>query len=153
MRIIEEYYPADSPKQHEKGRRCEARLSKCASAEQTGELGRVSMYAEEIGKVLLCEACRRKCIRDDISPKDLTADAGAVSGYGPKTPGYYLPNLRRYREARDLTRHELAEAAECHYKTLDKIENEKVMPSLALANRLALAVGADVKDLREEEAA
>jgi DNA-binding XRE family transcriptional regulator len=152
-RHIRDWGVPGAPQQHDKGRLCAARLSQCASAEQTGELGRVSIYAEEIGGVLLCEACRRKCVRHDIRPTDLTNEPIPTTGYGPKTPGYYLPNLKRLRKARGLDRWEVAAAAECHYKTLDKIENEKVKPSLALCNRLALAVGANLKDLREEEEA
>lgn len=146
-----------APERHRKGRQCEAALSKCATAEQLAESGQepqrgiVSMFASEVGGVLLCEACRRKCLREDLKPSELTHVE--LLRPGPKRAGIYLPRLRERRKAKWMKRSDLAAHIGCHIKTLDALENGHRRASLEMANRLAFALAANVRDLAEEEAA
>lgn len=55
--------------------------------------------------------------------------------------------LEEVREARGLTRTELAEAADVHYQTIGYIERGEYSPSLSLALTLARVLKADVEDI------
>ena len=55
--------------------------------------------------------------------------------------------LEEVREARGLTRTELAEAADVHYQTIGYIERGEYSPSLSLALTLARVLKTDVEDI------
>ncbi len=55
--------------------------------------------------------------------------------------------LEEVREARGLTRTELAEAADVHYQTIGYIERGEYSPSLSLALTLARVLRTDVHDI------
>lgn len=156
--IIEVFRDPDSPKVHAKGRECQALLSRCATAEQLVESGqeaqrgKLSVFATKIGGVLLCEMCRRKCVRDDLEPKYL---AGKAKKKPPKKEGVFLPRLGEVREAKGIGRQELADDAGCAVKTLYAISSERTRASMNLALRLAEALGVDLSELvaGESEAA
>jgi len=161
-KTIEQWTHPDAPEMFAKGRRCEAILGKCATAEQMAdsgqipEKGKVNTRAKKIKGVLLCEACRRKCLREDLEPAELTNVPAPLPTAGPKRTGFYLPNLRAARKAKGMKREELATAAECSVKTLDGAEGGRHRPSLGLINRFAAALGVRVRELRgskSEEAA
>ena len=55
--------------------------------------------------------------------------------------------LEEVREARGLTRTELAEAADVHYQTIGYIERGEYSPSLSLALTLAKVLNTDVQEI------
>ncbi|MFM8644880.1 MAG: helix-turn-helix transcriptional regulator [Actinomycetota bacterium] len=55
--------------------------------------------------------------------------------------------LEEVREARGLSRTELAEAAEVHYQTIGYIERGEYSPSLSLALTLARVLKTDVQEI------
>jgi len=154
-KTIEQWSHPDAPEMFAKGRRCEAILSKCATAEQMAdsgqrpERGKVSTYAKKIKGILLCEACRRKCLRENLEPTELTHVRVPLPG--PKRTGFHLRNLRDARKARGMSRDQLALKADCKVKTLDGVEGGRHRPSLGLINRFAAALGVRVRELRGSE--
>ena len=61
--------------------------------------------------------------------------------------------LRCARELADMTRAELAEQVGVHRVNLNRYENDKAIPALDVAWKLADAVGVSLTDLRVEEQA
>lgn len=55
--------------------------------------------------------------------------------------------LQAAREARDLTRQDLADAVGVHYQTVGYLERGEYSPSLVLALRIADTLGATVEEL------
>jgi transcriptional regulator with XRE-family HTH domain len=53
-------------------------------------------------------------------------------------------NLRRLREAKGLTREELAHQADVHQTYLNGVEGGKRNPSIVVLNRIATALGSDI---------
>lgn len=147
------------PKRHAEERRCEAALSRCATADQLHdggqkpERGKVNPFASRVKGVLLCEACRRKCLRLNLEPSELTHLPEVLPAHGPKRTGFHLPNLRPVRKSRGLSMREVAIEAGCVESTVAAVECGRHRPSLDLINRLAFAVRASVKDLKGEDAA
>lgn len=68
-------------------------------------------------------------------------------GRKPKDETPVHNRLEEVREARGLTRTELAEAADVHYQTIGYIERGEYSPSLSLALTLARVLKTDVEDI------
>jgi len=68
-------------------------------------------------------------------------------GRRPKDETPVHNRLEEVREARGLTRTELAEAADVHYQTIGYVERGEYSPSLSLALTLARVLKADVQDI------
>jgi transcriptional regulator with XRE-family HTH domain len=58
-------------------------------------------------------------------------------------------NLRRLRHAKELSQEELAHASEIHQTYLSGVEGGKRNPSIAVLNRIAVALGVDISALFE----
>jgi transcriptional regulator with XRE-family HTH domain len=58
-------------------------------------------------------------------------------------------NLRRLRHAKALSQEELAHAAEIHQTYLSGVEGGKRNPSIAVLDRIATALGADISAVFE----
>ena len=68
-------------------------------------------------------------------------------GRKPKDETPVHNRLEEVREARGLTRTELAEAADVHYQTIGYIERGEYSPSLSLALTLARVLKTNVQDI------
>lgn len=68
-------------------------------------------------------------------------------GRKPKDETPVFNRLEEVREARGLSRTELAEAAEVHYQTIGYIERGEYSPSLSLALTLARVLKTDVQEI------
>lgn len=68
-------------------------------------------------------------------------------GRKPKNETPVHNRLEAAREARGLSRAELADAADVHYQTIGYIERGEYSPSLSLALRIAAVLGQDVQAL------
>jgi len=68
-------------------------------------------------------------------------------GRKPKDETPVHNRLEEVREARGLTRTELAEAADVHYQTIGYIERGEYSPSLSLALTLARVLKTAVEDI------
>jgi len=58
-----------------------------------------------------------------------------------------IGRVENWRNTRELTRQQLADAVGVHYQTIGYIERGEYAPTLALALRLAKALGCNVEDL------
>ena len=56
-------------------------------------------------------------------------------------------NVQRLRRLRDLSQEELAHRAGIHQTYLSGVENGRRNPSIAVLDRIATALGADVEEL------
>ena len=56
-------------------------------------------------------------------------------------------NLQRLRRERGLSQEELADLAEIHQTYLSGVERGKRNPTIAVLQRIAQALGADIEDL------
>jgi transcriptional regulator with XRE-family HTH domain len=54
--------------------------------------------------------------------------------------------LRAWRQRRDLSLRKLAEAAGVSYVTISRIEQGRMSPTVAMLERLAMALGITVRD-------
>lgn len=68
-------------------------------------------------------------------------------GRKPKEETPVFNRLEEAREARGLSRTELADAAGVHYQTIGYIERGEYSPSLSLALTLARVLQTDVQDI------
>ncbi len=68
-------------------------------------------------------------------------------GRKPKDETPVFNRLEEVREARGLSRTELAEAADVHYQTIGYIERGEYSPSLSLALTLAKVLKTDVQEI------
>ena len=68
-------------------------------------------------------------------------------GRRPKDETPVFNRLEEVREARGLSRTELAEAADVHYQTIGYIERGEYSPSLSLALTLARVLKTDVQEI------
>lgn len=68
-------------------------------------------------------------------------------GRKPKNETPVHNRLEAAREARGLSRAELADAADVHYQTIGYIERGEYSPSLSLALTLARVLDTDIQDL------
>ena len=68
-------------------------------------------------------------------------------GRKPKDETPVFNRLEEVREARGLSRTELAEAADVHYQTIGYIERGEYSPSLSLALTLARVLKTDVQEI------
>ncbi|MFM8969024.1 MAG: helix-turn-helix transcriptional regulator [Actinomycetota bacterium] len=68
-------------------------------------------------------------------------------GRRPKDEAPVFNRLEEAREARGLSRTELAEAADVHYQTIGYIERGEYSPSLSLALTLARVLKTDVQEI------
>lgn len=68
-------------------------------------------------------------------------------GRKPKSETPVFNRLEKVREARGLTRAELAYGADVHYQTIGYIERGEYSPSLSLALTLAKILRTDVQDI------
>jgi transcriptional regulator with XRE-family HTH domain len=55
--------------------------------------------------------------------------------------------LRAWRERRGYSLHALAERAGVSYVTITRIENDRMSPTVALLEKLAMALGISVREL------
>lgn len=68
-------------------------------------------------------------------------------GRKPKDETPVFNRLEEVREARGLSRTELAEASDVHYQTIGYIERGEYSPSLSLALTLARVLKTDVQEI------
>lgn len=68
-------------------------------------------------------------------------------GRKPKTDTPVHNRLEAVREARGMTRADLADAAGVHYQTIGYIERGEYSPSLSLALTLARVLRTDIHDI------
>jgi len=68
-------------------------------------------------------------------------------GRKPRAEEPVYSRLEELRLARSLSRQELADSVGVHYQTMGYLERGEYSPSLALALRLAAALGCSVEDL------
>lgn len=148
-RTSEHWSHPDAPERYEKGRRCQAPLDRCKTAEDLAaagdkaELGKLRSTAKAMDDVLLCEPCMRWCLQNGIPHRihaGLTPNKGRVTSYP-------LPNLSRLREKAGVSVYELAEAAECSRHHIERIEEEGRLCGAKLATRMARILGVDVRHL------
>jgi DNA-binding XRE family transcriptional regulator len=96
---------------------------------------------------------RRRSVQvDDVAPDVaflLHSIYAAHVGRKPKTAvGEQVHNrLQAAREARDLSRQDLADAVGVHYQTVGYLERGEYSPSLVLALRIADTLGLTVEEL------
>lgn len=62
-----------------------------------------------------------------------------------------INHLVRLRTERAMSRAQLAEAVKCSKSTIDKIEQRKALPSMAMLGKLAKALGVEPKELLPPE--
>jgi DNA-binding XRE family transcriptional regulator len=74
-------------------------------------------------------------------------------GRKPKSEEPVYSRLEEYRLRAGLTRQELADAVDVHYQTVGYLERGEYSPSLALALRIARALGAPVEQIFSLDAA
>ena len=63
---------------------------------------------------------------------------------GPSSPKYIGPNVRRFRIEAGMTQAELAAAADLADATVSRIERNRMVPSVKLAERIARSLGGGV---------
>jgi DNA-binding XRE family transcriptional regulator len=68
-------------------------------------------------------------------------------GRKPKEETPVFNRLEEVREARGLSRHELARGADVHYQTIGYIERGEYSPSLSLALTIAKILRTDVTEI------
>jgi putative transcriptional regulator len=68
-------------------------------------------------------------------------------GRKPKAEEPVYSRLEQHRLRAGLTRQELADAVDVHYQTVGYLERGEYSPSLALALRIAVALGAPLEQI------
>lgn len=81
----------------------------------------------------------------------LTVSRQPADGMGEEELRRLASNLKRLREAQDLTQQELADKIGIDQKQISRIERKQTSPSLATVSRVARALGVDVTDLLAPE--
>lgn len=149
MTLITEYIETGAPIDYGTGRRC-TRGFECETYKQIAEVGKVHRFSvphRENAKgeptILFCDQCEKERTKRDVEPYELQ---GAPK-VGRKT-SYDLPNLRRYREKRHVSRGDLAQMAECGVEHIRRIERDKVQASTKLAAKFARVLEVDIRALR-----
>lgn len=134
---------AEAPERHIGERRCQAPLDVCKTAEQCGEVGKLHGYATPIDGVLLCEPCRRWCLKKGTSPKKHVG----VESAG-RTTAYPLPHLRKHRKAARLSVRALAAKVECSSDHIKRLERDhEYACSARLAAKMARALNVEASAL------